>query len=194
MVMSVNNKSWDTRYQQLAAHVATWSKDPNAKVGAVIVKNNRVIATGFNGFPTSVLDDNRLDDKRIKLQIVVHAEMNALLVAGDRACGSTIYVHGKPVCARCAASIIQTGISRVVASKPVDKAANNGESSSDSTNGTDWDESGRIAHQMFSETAIIFHHLELDKSDPVFSLGKHSSADDDSSSNKGNKSRKKSNG
>lgn len=55
---------WDKRYLKMAKMVAGWTKDPRAGVGAVVVKNNRVIAAGFNGFPSDVLDhEERLFDK-----------------------------------------------------------------------------------------------------------------------------------
>jgi len=63
------------------------------------------------------VEDNaeRLDNGDLKLKIVVHAEQNALLFAGQMAKGCVIYVVGKPVCERCAVLIIQSGIKRVVA-------------------------------------------------------------------------------
>ena len=118
----MSRADWDTRYLQMAELVASWSKDPNAQVGAVIVRNNRVVATGFNGLPSDVLDtEERLEDQDLKLVMTVHAEENALIVAGRDAEGATIYVHGKPVCCRCAGSIIQAGITRVVAMPPDSK-------------------------------------------------------------------------
>jgi len=139
---------WDSRYLQMAELVASWSKDPNAKVGAVIVRDNRVVATGFNGFPSEVLDnDDRLENKEQKLAMVVHAEENALIVAGRVAEGATIYVYGKPVCPRCAGSIIQARIKRVVAERPEKDAAKQGK----------WDKLGEISLEMFSETEIQFH-------------------------------------
>ncbi len=111
---------WDSRFCELAKFVSEWSKDPNAKVGAVVFANRGGdVSIGYNGFPMGVEDSaERLENKEIKLELVVHAEQNALIAAGSRALGSTIYVWGKPVCARCAGSIIQAGIKRVVALSP----------------------------------------------------------------------------
>lgn len=139
---------WDNRYLEMAKLVASWTKDPRAGVGAVIAKNNRVIATGFNGFPTDVLDhEERLTDKETKLAMVVHAEENALIVAGKDAEGATIYVYGKPVCPRCAGSIIQARIKRVVAARPETEKSKQGT----------WDELGVISLDMFAEAGIKFH-------------------------------------
>lgn len=135
---------WDERFCNLAKYVSEWSKDPKAKVGAVIFsKAGGDISIGYNGFPMGVEDSaERLEDQELKLELIVHAELNALIAAGSRANGSTIYVWGKPVCARCAGSIIQAGVKRVVALAPNLK----GDSK--------WDKSGQIAVQMFSEAGV----------------------------------------
>ncbi|MFB9971366.1 deaminase [Pseudoroseomonas cervicalis] len=112
---------WDSRYIGLAHHIAQWSKDPRAKVGAVLVNQPqaRIVATGFNGFPSNVEDSaERLQDKATKLRMMVHAEQNALLHAGHNARGCDAYVVGKPVCNTCATLLIQAGVKRVVAAAP----------------------------------------------------------------------------
>ncbi|MGI2168518.1 deaminase [Shewanella oncorhynchi] len=83
----------------------------------------------------------RLDDSDLKLELVVHAEVNAIIAAGSRSFGSTIYVWGKPICSRCAGPIIQAGVKRVVALKPGDSNSK-------------WDQSGKLAHKMFLEAGI----------------------------------------
>lgn len=107
---------WDNRFIVLARHIATWSRDPSTKVGSVIVRPDHTIASlGYNGFPRGVSDDPEIYENRPeKYQRVVHAEMNAILACGERLKGYTLYVWPLPTCDRCAAHIIQTGISRVV--------------------------------------------------------------------------------
>jgi dCMP deaminase len=111
---------WDRRFWNLAGYIAKWSKDPSAKVGAVIATDTGgAIALGYNGFPTGVEDSGeRLKSRRTKLEMIVHAELNALVIAGQAAKGATIYIRGKPICSRCAGLIIQSGIGRVIASDP----------------------------------------------------------------------------
>lgn len=152
---------WDTRYLEVARLIAGWSKDPNAGVGAVIVRDNRIVATGYNGFPEHVLDDDRLKDKAVKQEMVVHAEVNATLSAGERARGATIYVHGKPICARCASSLIQAGVKRIVAARPKPAIANEPTEASARPGYVDWDHKGRIACEMFAEAGIQVHHKAL---------------------------------
>lgn len=115
---------WDDRFLALADHIAGWSKDPSTKVGAVIVRPNRTIASvGYNGFPRGVNDDpERLNDRPVKYAMTVHAEANAILSADGRLDGCTLYVTPLHPCANCAALIIQSGITRVVARMPTDPA------------------------------------------------------------------------
>lgn len=107
---------WHHRFLALAAHVATWSRDPEKKVGSVVVRPDKTIATmGFNGFPRGVDDlPDRYVDRDLKLEMVVHAEMNAILHARERLNGYTLYVWPFHPCTRCAAAIIQAGIGHVV--------------------------------------------------------------------------------
>jgi dCMP deaminase len=137
---------WDLRYLKLARDVASWSKDPRSKVGSAIVdgEKDRVIALGFNGFPAGVKDNDRLNCSMQKNEMVVHAEQNALLYAGRMARGGSIYIAGKPPCARCAVLIIQAGIKRVVARAP------------DTESQDKWDVSGRLALKMFEESEVAF--------------------------------------
>ena len=111
----VEPDKWHTRFLGLALYIAQWSKDPSTKVGAVIVDNERrVVSVGYNGLPRGVADsDVILNNKELKLQVVKHAEENAILNSLLRPAGCTLYVTHHP-CASCAGSIIQSGITRVV--------------------------------------------------------------------------------
>jgi len=108
---------WDNRFIRIADEVASWSKDPGTKVGAVLVLNRRIIATGYNGFPQGIVDTTeRYADRATKLAYTVHAEVNAILNAaknGATTNGSTLYVTFSP-CVSCATSVVQAGVSTVV--------------------------------------------------------------------------------
>ena len=114
------HSKWDKRFWELAKFVAEWSKDPNAKIGAVITtRRGGAIALGYNGFPIGVEDSaERLNNSKIKLDMIVHAEQNALLIAGQAAQDADLFVWGKPVCSRCAGVIIQAGHRRVILMDP----------------------------------------------------------------------------
>lgn len=120
-------QNWNKRYLKIAENVSEWSKDPSTKVGAVIVGDKgQIVSQGYNGFPRNFDDSlERLSDRTTKLEYTIHAEANALynaLYNGSSVCGTTIYVHGLPVCSECAKAIVQCGIKKVVYdSKPKEK-------------------------------------------------------------------------
>jgi len=114
--------SWKKKYLALAKHVASWSKDPRTKVGAVAVGEvGQILATGYNGFPRNIFDtEERLFDRELKYKYVVHAEQNCIYNAthnGISLQGATLFVSGLHVCRECAKGIIQVGITRVVVDK-----------------------------------------------------------------------------
>lgn len=113
-------RSWDGYFLRGARLAATMSKDPSSQVGAVLVRDRQVIATGFNGFPRGVNDDvPERWDRPLKYQMIVHAEENCLLSAarnGARTDGTTLYVTPLFPCSRCATSIVQAGVRCVVTS------------------------------------------------------------------------------
>jgi dCMP deaminase len=107
---------WDRRFLKLALEVASWSKDPSTKTGAVIVRPDRTIASlGYNGFPRGTDDAPELYAERMqKYSKIVHSEMNAVLAAREPVKGYTIYCSFLP-CDRCTVHLIQAGLKRVVA-------------------------------------------------------------------------------
>ena len=112
--------TWDDYFMGVALLAAQRSKDPNTQVGACIVdENNRILSTGYNGFPLGCSDDefpwDRVgDDVDTKYPYVVHAELNAILNSrGKTLVGSKLYVALFP-CNECAKAIIQAGIKEVI--------------------------------------------------------------------------------
>ena len=142
---------WDFRFLALAEHISGWSKDPSTQVGAVIThtRSKRVVSMGFNGLPAGVEDtEDRLADRETKYEMVVHAEQNALMFAGDRAEGCTLYVHPLPPCARCAVLIIQSGIVRVVCDQPDFEHQR-------------WGEQAKIADALFREAGLEVDYRQV---------------------------------
>lgn len=116
---------WDQRFMSMAYNeVRTWSKDPDKKVGAVIVApSRRHFSPGFNGFPSSIADTpERLNNKELKRRLTVHAEVNAIRNFQGDVTNWSLYVTSPP-CTPCALEIIQAGISRVVCPSPSDKSS-----------------------------------------------------------------------
>lgn len=112
-------KKWDYRFLDMAKLVASWSKDPSTKTGAVIVSpNKRVVSVGFNGFPQAMPDiDKHYINREEKYSRIVHCEMNALLFAERNVSGCTLYTYPFISCDRCFVHMVQAGIIRFVAPK-----------------------------------------------------------------------------
>jgi len=114
--MNTDNILWHSRFLKLAEQIASFSKDPSTKVGCVLVRDRRIISTGYNGFPRGIGDTfERLNDRKQKYEMTVHAEINAVTTAalhGVSTEGSTAYVTFQP-CSRCASVLINAGIKEV---------------------------------------------------------------------------------
>lgn len=121
-----NRPSWDEYFMQMCNLVRSRSTCIRRGVGAVIVKDNRVIASGYNGAPKGVKHCAEVGCLRKQLGVpsgqrhelcrAVHAEQNAIIQAANLGLaieGATIYCTTQP-CAICAKMIINAGIKRVV--------------------------------------------------------------------------------
>ena len=120
---------WDARFMEMAQMISTWAScyQPNRKIGACIVKNKRILTTGYNGAPAGIKSCvERGECLRRKLGIpsgtrhelcyAVHAEQNAIIQAaklGVSIEGATLYCTHQP-CVLCAKMIVNSGITRVV--------------------------------------------------------------------------------
>jgi len=117
--MGPNISKWDERFLQVTDIVASWSKDPSTKCGAIIVRPDRsIVSYGYNNFPALIGDKpKRLSHRPTKYELVVHSETNALLFAHEDVTGYTMYANTVPCC-RCAMNIIQARIARVICLPP----------------------------------------------------------------------------
>jgi len=107
---NISRPSWDDYFKQIT--IATKERSPceRLQVGCIIVKNNRIVSQGYNGFlpgcpHTSIVRDNHE-------QATIHAEQNAIADCAKRgvSCnGSTIYITHFP-CVICMRLICATGI------------------------------------------------------------------------------------
>lgn len=110
---------WDTRWLEMANLVASWSKDPSTKVGAVCVdpELKYPLSLGYNGFARGVSDHSeRYDDRETKYEYVVHAEVNAIAQAtlvGHKLRDSIMYCTMFP-CHRCTAVVINAGVKEIL--------------------------------------------------------------------------------
>ena len=105
----------DHRYLRMAGIWAENSYCNRLKVGALIVKDQRIISDGFNGTPSG-FENVCEDEHNLTKPYVLHAEANAITKIArshNSSEGATLYVTAAP-CIECAKLIIQAGIKRVV--------------------------------------------------------------------------------
>jgi dCMP deaminase len=118
--------SWDDYFIKIAALVSERSTCLRHHVGAIIVKDRRVLTTGYNGAPAGTKDCLELGCLRNELKIpsgerheicrAIHAEQNAIIQAaknGENVSGGTIYCTHSP-CIICTKMLINAGIKRFV--------------------------------------------------------------------------------
>jgi dCMP deaminase len=124
-------KSWDEYFMGIAMMVAERATCSRAKIGAVIVKNKNIIATGYNGSPAGhphctdvgcliYVSRNPDGEEEENCFRTIHAEINAIAQAARHGVsieGADIYVTASP-CYHCLKTLINTGIRRVCYLKP----------------------------------------------------------------------------
>ena len=122
--------SWDEYFMTMANYAATRTTCLRRGVGCVIVKDNRVLATGYNGVPTGITHCAVTGCLREKLGVPsgqrheicrgLHAEQNAIIQAakfGISIDGAKIYVNTQP-CVVCAKMLINAGIEEIIYQNP----------------------------------------------------------------------------
>lgn len=109
--------NWDEYFMNIAKDVALKSIDPSTQVGCVIIdKDNKIIATGYNGFPTGCDGKYMTNEKPMRYLLSIHAEMRAVLNARQSILGCRAYVtHAS--CENCLKHFIEAGIVEVVYDK-----------------------------------------------------------------------------
>ena len=122
---TIQRPSWDIYFSDIAKLVSERSTCLRRKVGAVIVQNRRILATGYNGTPTHITHCEITGCLRDRLHVPpgerhelcrgLHAEQNALLQAslyGVSVEGASLYCTNQP-CVICAKMLINAGIKEV---------------------------------------------------------------------------------
>jgi len=145
-----NVPEWNEWFMQGVYWVASKSKDPKTKIGALIVKDKRIISTGYNGIPIGVDDDNEVRHQRPeKYKWYEHGERNAIYAAakyGIDTNGATLYTNALP-CADCARGIIQSGIKNVYIHRQFNDLC-------DKANREQWKGHDNVTFTMFNEADI----------------------------------------
>jgi len=117
----------DRNFINIAKELASASKCVSKQVGAVIVKDGRILSTGYNGTPAGFENccdywDNKYTSEHHEWSKTyeIHAEMNAIIWAAREGIsieGATIYVTLEP-CSECSKNVIASGIKRIVYETP----------------------------------------------------------------------------
>lgn len=124
---ALKRPNWDEYFMEMAELTAKRSTCLRRQVGAVIVKDKHIVATGYNGAPTGLAHCEERggclrqqlgvpSGERHELCRALHAEQNAIIQAaalGNSINGATIYVTNQP-CAICAKMIINAGIKKII--------------------------------------------------------------------------------
>ncbi|MHB8172391.1 MAG: deoxycytidylate deaminase [Thermincolia bacterium] len=122
----MSRPNWDQYFMEIARVIAQRSTCMRRQVGAVIIRDNRILTTGYNGAPAKLKHCLETGCIREKMQVpsgqrhelcrAIHAEQNALIQAavhGVSIDNSTIYITAQP-CVLCAKMIVNAGIKKVV--------------------------------------------------------------------------------
>lgn len=126
----MDRPSWDDYFMTIAHQVASRTTCVRRAVGAVVVKDKRILATGYNGVPTGIKhcdhegclrqDLNVPSGQRHEICRGLHAEQNAIIQAaksGTNLDGAIIYCTTQP-CVVCAKMLINTGIKEIIYTNP----------------------------------------------------------------------------
>lgn len=109
-LLSKNNSDWNITYLEIAKLIGQHSKAVRRKVGAILVKDGRIISTGYNGTPSGF--DNQCEEFGVTKPEVLHAESNAISKCArstESSEDASLFVTLSP-CIECAKLIIQCGI------------------------------------------------------------------------------------
>lgn len=116
----------DENFINIATELATASKCVSKQVGAVIVKDGRILSTGYNGTPAGFINCNEhwkgqytSEHHDWSKTYEIHAEMNAIIWAARQGISiedATIFVTLEP-CSECSKNLIASGIKRIVYAK-----------------------------------------------------------------------------
>lgn len=159
--------SWPLYFFKQANLVAWKSKDPSSKVGTVVVRDHRVISSGYNAFCIGVKDlPERYNDRPTKYRLVAHSEFNACIIAsrfGISLMDTELYTQSLP-CDGCTKAIIQAGISKIHTLKSCDELWEK--------YNPDWNESCEFSKLMLTESGVVWNQHDIVCDDEVLIGGK----------------------
>lgn len=153
----LNTMSWDELFLRHVYLIGSKSRDISSKLGSVIIRENRIIGSGYNGLPQHVdYDINERHDRPLKYSFYEHSERNSLYNCareGISTKGAILITNGIP-CVDCARGVIQSGIKEVCYHKQwQDKQYEIYEGK--------WTESLKLSWQMFMEAGVRVRGIDM---------------------------------
>ena len=118
----MSRPGWDAYFMEIAHTVATRATCPRASVGAVLVRDHRILTTGYNGAPRGVTHCTEAGCIVVNdhCQRATHAEANAIVqgaLHGVSLHGATAYCTHQP-CVNCSKLLISAGVTKIVYEQP----------------------------------------------------------------------------
>lgn len=151
--------SFDDLFMREVYLIASKSKDPMTKIGAVLVRDNHSILRGYNGIVKGVKDLPERMERPEKYDWMSHAERNIFYLAaklGISTDQTTLYTQGLP-CVQCADGVIQSGVKEIVLHTPWVNLA----SKTDSTTSIrPWFEVGYKSKIKFDEAGVSIRFFD----------------------------------
>lgn len=139
---------WHNRFMRIAREVSTWSHDTSTKVGAVVVEDKHIMATGYNGVPAQIEDKAEYYQYPLKTHYVIHAEVNAVLNMKDKVNDKTrLYTTHCP-CNACAIFLIQAGVKDIVSVVRDDSYSQR------------WAASTEVSKKLFAEANVTYTEIK----------------------------------
>ena len=138
------------KFKSIIEAVAKLSKDPVKGVGSLILSPNRykILATGYNGLPYGIPDDESLLNADFKNLLMMHSELNLIANAAESGvCTSgSILLCSKAPCHICAGAIVTAGISQVYTYRPSKES--------------DWFASNQLGFEIFRRSRVSLTFME----------------------------------
>lgn len=105
---------YEDYFMNIARVVASKSKDPSSKVGCVIVdREGKIVSTGYNGMVQGAIEKELTYERPLKYELILHAEMNALIFAKRDLRNCDAYITHGP-CPVCLKLLLQSGIRDII--------------------------------------------------------------------------------
>lgn len=148
--------SWDVLFMRKVYEIASKSKDPRTKIGAVLVIDKQDPLSGYNGIPRHVKDLPARMERPEKYNWMEHAERNIINMAAKKGIstdGGTLYTQGIP-CSDCMRGVINCGIIEIVLHKQWEDI------STKITNKGTWRDFYHVSSTMANEAGIKIRILD----------------------------------